>query len=528
MKMQVQSNDGEFVPLSKSPIWEILQSYYKEMGVDAWQPNAVPNYVTTNPFIANSYAQVIDGFFQDYGRTKSGGSGSETHYIIELGAGSGRFAYRFLKHFFSKEQIALRKKMDIVYLMTDISDANIDFWRNHSELKPFIDQGVLDFAYFDVLAKDRIELVVSGKRLKPESMEAPIAVIANYVIDSIPHDFFTIRNGKLYERLVNCEVKTAEPEIQKIVKNTRLRYSDQPCSPNYYMDKNWNKILGEYCREATDMNLAMPVGGFLAIDRLCALTAGPVFLLSSDFGDSNIAAISDLPPRHVAQNGTFNLLVNYHALIRYAEINKGQAFVPDQAKFSLETVGILMNAGRKKPRQVASEFKRHINDFGPAEFFMMKKLAEKDFDTHDIGKILALLRLSRWDTKIFLGCAGSLLQQLPDIGPWVRQSVIDALLKVDEMYFRCDRTMDPAIVILRHLLALDAREEAFGVLKKNEKFLMITADGCMALAETYRQFGKNSEAVINVRRALALEPKHPDAHQFLAQISQGLDEVQPA
>tara|TARA_R110002073_G_scaffold43375_19_gene120759 strand:- start:1442 stop:1723 length:282 start_codon:yes stop_codon:yes gene_type:complete len=71
-----------FVPLSRSPIWELQRSYYSRLGVNAWQPNMVPNYVTTNPFIAQSYARVIEGFLEDFAPARKSGDAREP--IISL------------------------------------------------------------------------------------------------------------------------------------------------------------------------------------------------------------------------------------------------------------------------------------------------------------------------------------------------------------------------------------------------------------------------------------------------------------
>ncbi|MEH6527757.1 MAG: hypothetical protein V7723_16940 [Sneathiella sp.] len=49
--------------------------------------------------------------------------------------------------------------------MTDISKANIEFWKKHPQLQCFIKQGVLDFAYLDVMDQEPIELLISGRIL---------------------------------------------------------------------------------------------------------------------------------------------------------------------------------------------------------------------------------------------------------------------------------------------------------------------------------------------------------------------------
>ena len=484
-----------FTPLSQSPVWDLQRDYYRHMGVDAWQPNAVPNYVTTNPFIARCYAQVVDGFFMDFGKPGSGRK-AEPHYILELGAGSGRFAYGFLKQFFSKQERAVRPKRDIVYVMTDVSEANIEFWRNHPQLKPFVDQGVLDFAYLDVLEEHPIHLLNSGKKITPGSLSTPVAAIANYVIDSIPHDLFCIENGQLKERKVRYQVNTTSGDIDDIVRNTDFEYEEDPCRSDYYENKDWNKILASYFKLTGNLNFSLPVGGLRTIDRLSALTTGPMFFLAGDFGATDLSVLSEMGPRKVARNGTYSLHVNFHAIAKYVELKRGKFFSPGHAKASLEMAGILMNQGRRKSKYLPYRFDAFITDNGPDEFFMLKKIAEENFDGHNLSRILALLRISNWDIKIFRGCANALFRALPKASEFERRTVADTLSNVDEMHFRCDNTTDPAIPILKILLAIDAREAAIDILQRNHSVLTGSSEGREVMADAIQQLGITQEVIV--------------------------------
>jgi len=45
-------------PLSQSVLWNFQREFYKREGMEAWNWQ-VPFYVTSNPYIANSYASLI-------------------------------------------------------------------------------------------------------------------------------------------------------------------------------------------------------------------------------------------------------------------------------------------------------------------------------------------------------------------------------------------------------------------------------------------------------------------------------------
>ena len=115
--------------LSKSLLWRFQRNFFDRQGVEAWNQGTVPHYITSNPFIANAYAKVIFGFLRDchaYGLDPS-----QPVYIMELGAGSGRFAYHFLKKFFEFFDRSPLKHIWVKYVMTDFAERNLEFWRSH-------------------------------------------------------------------------------------------------------------------------------------------------------------------------------------------------------------------------------------------------------------------------------------------------------------------------------------------------------------------------------------------------------------
>ncbi|MFG6100247.1 hypothetical protein SPB21_33715 [Leptothoe sp. ISB3NOV94-8A] len=118
--------------LSQSNLWKIQRQFFEQQGVKAWNKGTVPHYITSNPFIANAYGKVVYGFLQDwYGsnlsNNKTPGIPAQPACIIELGAGSGRFAYHFLKKFFDFFRRSPLKTIPIKYVLTDFSDRNLNF-----------------------------------------------------------------------------------------------------------------------------------------------------------------------------------------------------------------------------------------------------------------------------------------------------------------------------------------------------------------------------------------------------------------
>src|SRR5919109_2113756 len=123
------------VPLARSMVWQLQRTFYADQGIEAWSRSKVPQSVTTSPLIARAYAHIVDGYLRDIQPSLDP---REPVYILELGAGSGRFAYRFLK------ALPPSHHQRIVYVMTDASPSVIEFWRDNPRLRSFVDTGVLD------------------------------------------------------------------------------------------------------------------------------------------------------------------------------------------------------------------------------------------------------------------------------------------------------------------------------------------------------------------------------------------------
>ena len=60
---------------------------------------------------------------------------NEPLYIVELGTGSGKFSYYMLKALDEMRDVCDFPINKIVYVMTDFTETNFNFWRDHPSLK---------------------------------------------------------------------------------------------------------------------------------------------------------------------------------------------------------------------------------------------------------------------------------------------------------------------------------------------------------------------------------------------------------
>ena len=88
----------DFKRCSESHLWKLMMSFYDRKGPESWSQGIVPHFITCNAFIGRAYAKVLHGFLCDSmhgGPTKI--DPAEPLYIIELGAGSGKFGFFMLQ-----------------------------------------------------------------------------------------------------------------------------------------------------------------------------------------------------------------------------------------------------------------------------------------------------------------------------------------------------------------------------------------------------------------------------------------------
>src|ERR1051325_11398231 len=259
------------VPLSQSVIWGLQRQFYERRGLKAWNEDLVPSHITNNPFIAALYAGIVAAFVQDcLSHSNAPLSPENPLLVLELGAGTGKFSYLFLR-----KLTALLKNNSVPsnlvrYCMTDTAENLVAEWRENAYLKDFVTSGVLEFEVFQ-----------AGQE-RPLKTAAPLVVIANYVFDSLPQDAFSIESGALHEVLVTTSA-AAEGEIHSL-QDLRFSYQNSAIAPQRYKDDLWNGILEQYRSRLSTATILFPASGLKAVQQLSGSSDGRMLLLVADKG----------------------------------------------------------------------------------------------------------------------------------------------------------------------------------------------------------------------------------------------------
>ena len=435
----------ESKPLSQSILWKLQRNYFEGQGIEAWRQGTVPHYITSNPFIANAYAKVVFGFIRDCTGVPGGLADdsfppldpSQSLYIIELGSGSGRFAYHFIKKFLDIYRRSVLKDIPFTYVMTDFSERNVQFWREHQSLKSLVEEGVLDFALFDGERDEVLRLTESGDVLAPGTVENPMAVIANYFFDSIPQDAFFIQGGRLQEGMVTVSSYQQEPNLHdpEILNRVEISYDRNPVGPDYYKNPDWNEILEYYEKRLDDTAFLFPCAALHCIENFRRISGGRLLLLSGDRGYSHEEDLIGRGEPEMVRHGSFSMTVNYHAIGKYIQNQGGHSLCIAHRHAHLNISAFLLGNHPSDYAETQQAYTEAIENCGPDDFYALKKAIEHGYESWTLEQLLAYIRLSGFDAKITLACYPALMDHLEHASDSEKQELHQLIQKVWDVYY---------------------------------------------------------------------------------------------
>jgi hypothetical protein len=443
-------------PFSQSALWDLQRRYFAERGVEAWRRGEVPHYVVSNPRVADSYAEIVFGFLRDRDRL-AGASATEPLYVCELGAGSGRFAFHFLRRLAALCGQAGVATASFRYVLTDCVPANLEFWKRHPRFRPFFEAGMLDLALFDVGDSGEIALLGAARTLDAGSLAQPLVVIANYVFDSVPQELFHIDGGRSRQCLVSLAMDEDPGDLDaaQLLERVRCSYACRALETPVYQEPWLEELLDGYRRSLQDTYLLFPAAALRCLERLRALSGQGLLLLSADKGEHRLSALQGDEPPALIHHGSFSLSVNYHAIKEYCERSGGLAMFPDAQHHSVSVSACLIADRAADHLETRRAYARHVQDFSPDDFYTIATHARPSIGAMSVEEILAYLRLGHYDAHQFGRYLPRLMQLAPQLGRHQHRAVSDAVDRVWDLYFPLGEELDLADVMARLLYEMD-------------------------------------------------------------------------
>lgn len=508
--------------LSESVIWELNRRYYEAQGPRAWSSGDVPFYITSNPFIAHAYAQVVRGFVADMRSTGALDPGQPL-YLVELAAGHGRFTFLFLSQLLRLRDCPELHGLDLRYVMTDLAESNLTAWEGRRELERFRSAGLLYSARLDAARPTEITLRPGGTVLRAGEIKNPLIVFANYVLDSLPVDLLRIARSQLQEGLVTTRCSEAEAlrlaagESPREMASLTTAFSYRALAGDAY-PRAWHALFEEYRALIADGEVLFPVGALSCLAHLRELSGGRFLLLGSDkgvaFGDELLGP-HGAPLQH---HGSLSTMVNFHALGRAVEQSGGVALHTGQRHLSLKTAALVVlpsaEAGPGSLLGLRSAFAEHLDGFGPHDFYQV--ISAQRGRELDLPAALALLRLSRDDGDLFCELAERLVTAAAGASDALRLELLSALRRVSENFYPLGS--DVPFALARVYLVLGRPRQALRCIEESVRaFGEHATTACNAgICHYHAEDPEQAERAF--LRALERDPSHAPSRLWLARL----------
>ncbi|GAB5551781.1 MAG: SAM-dependent methyltransferase [Saprospiraceae bacterium] len=493
-----------YTPFAESLIWQLNRDYYLKEGVDAWRKGVVPHHLTSNALVGRTYAELIYGFLKDLAKR---GQLQETVYLIELGAGHGRLAFHILKHL---EKLQAQETVELppyCYILSDIVEDNLIFFEQHPQFETYIQQGILDIAYWDALESESLELRHQEKVIEVQSLKHPLLAIANYFFDTLPFDLFFYKNTHISKCSVQLEsLKAPDKDIH--LPDVELSFAHQAIEQPYYTNPVWEELLNEYRTSVFNTYLFFPVKGFQALERLQALSPKGLVLISMDKGFHKIHNLENIPPPEMVMHGSFSFWVNYHALGAYCEKQGGKSLLPSLSNFNLELACLFFVEEAETFKNTHAAYQKVVNEFGPDDFNGIKKLTYRHLDTMSISELIGLLRLGAYDSTFFI----KMLPRLKEVAKRItfneRTRIAETLHQTWDLYFTLNESFDLAYEMGGLFYDLGFYQEALDYFQHSTDLFDTQADVLYNQILCYYQLRQDQQFTLALQEAKTTFPNY--------------------
>ena len=446
-------------PFSKSLIWQLNRDFYQKRGLSAWSDDIVPHHMTSNSKVGKTYAELIFALLKDLAAK---GKLEETVYLLELGAGHGRLAFHILKHLKKLVESIAIEIPKYCYVLSDIVEENLSFFQNHPQFQKYLKEEVLDVAFFDAIKSNEMVLRNSQQTIHPKDLNQPIVAIANYFFDSLPNDLFFIKDKVVSACSVsiNSKLDPKGKNAAVMLKDMDFSYHKTVSNLSIYEDQVLNEMLTDYSETVSNTYLFFPQKGIECINNIKALSNVGLVLLTMDKGFHEIANLQNKKEPDIITHGSFSLWVNYHALGAYCQKKGGKAMFPEFSNFHLDIGCLLFLNESDGCIKLEAAYEQFVNNFGPDDFNSVKQLVYNNISRLRLKDLIALLRLSAYDSTFFIKMLPRIKQTTQNITVNERKRLGQTMKQVWDMYFYINEDYDLAYEIGGLFFDLGFYEEA--------------------------------------------------------------------
>jgi len=499
---------------SQSALWRMQREYFDKEGINAWV-NQVPFYITSNPYIANCYAEIVLAFMKDWANNNPDAK-NHPFYIMELGTGSGRFSYYFVKTLSENLKKHKLDHLKFCYVMSDFTKHNAKYWETHPSLKPFIEDGRIDFALYDMETERPITLMKQGIKLNPEIVVNPLIAFANYIFDTISHDSFTVHEGKLYELLfsLSTEEKNMQDNRPVDMEHLEVDYNINEIKPNYYGDQHLDSILAEYKEKLTSTSFLFPIGSFHAIKFLKKLSSDKLMIISTDKGYNTLESLDHLGHPSISFHGSFSMMVNFHAIAEYFK-NIGGDAVLQTPRRGIRTSVFCSGFKLDELPETAIEIENRVEKLSPSDYFALHSRIRDHYEDYDLDTIASHLEFAGWDPHIYLKVSSRIINQIPESDVETIEFMAKNMPRLAANYYFMPQTECVLFEIGVFFHAIKRFDEALKYYNEAVEFVGEQFGLFYNMALCYHHTEQFEESLANFKHALKLDADSKEAKEWI-------------
>lgn len=501
-------------PFSESVLWQLQKRYFAKRGVEAWSCAEVPFYVTSNPTLANSYAQLVWAFRQDRRHLAP----SEMPLTVcEVGGGSGAFAFFFIRRMIELCQLAGTEPGQVFrYVLTDAAEANLAAWRCHPLFSDWLARGLLDIACFDITQDNALRLQISGQSLDPGVLAEPLVVISNYLFDSIPQDLFYLKTGQSQRCLLSLSFDKDPTQLDeaRCMEEADYQFHYEPLSSQPYDDPALSALFAHYASALTDTHVLLPTTGWRGLQRLAALSQSGMLLLAADKGPATLKALDHLALPYIQSHGSVSLPVNIHALRWLAAHAGGDSLAAIDAERKFTIFALLRFPDSAGYGATRAAFARHVEEANPGDFCTVSRVLRKAADQMTVEDILAYVRLSRYDSHQFKFFLPRLIALADEITAHEKAALVETVEKVWAAYFPLGEEFDLAYHLGCLLYEMDCYPEALRYFCFSQNIYGAYTGTLFNIASCHWMMGSVEQAAPLLERVLQIDEENAAAREL--------------
>lgn len=508
-----------FKAFENSAIWDLQRNYYINQGIDAWA-SQVPFYITSNAYFATQYAKMIIELIQD-GFANGTYDINKPIYILELGAGSGKFGFFFVKELIEFQNMhTVDKTPEFKYVMTDLCEKNISFWNTHHQLKKHIDKGILDTAFFDADSCNEIKLNNSKKTIKPNSLDNPPIVIGNYFLDTIRCNLLHFRDGEIEQVDLSLQTPTAnlkDPDNPKEVidlKQVEIAYELSDFDVSKVTNNNLLNVLEYYQNNVENGRILIPTAAFNVVDYFKSLhKKQQAFFFFSDKGHLSLSLLDYPDDPHIAYHGSISLMFNFHALKYYVnQDNENDALLPNR-KQNLNLVSLGVNNSFTNFTSFKKAYWDYTDYFTVTDFMSLSNNIINNAQNSTLDELIALMRMTHWEPNIFYRISGLLHDKIEENDTVKIKRCIPYI--EENFYFLPNKKSNIVFELARLSYLVYDYDYAITMFEKSMDLYGQSSNGLFNLGLSYFYNDNKTMALDTFKRCLVLDPNDKEIIEFI-------------